>query len=141
MVLITPCCAACRKPLLNASPCWCAACHAGCILGELLTGKPIFPGSSTMNQLDRIMELTGRPSAEDLESIQSPFAATMMESCSTMQAKRIQDLFPHASKDACDLLMRLLQFNPKKRIRWAPAHTSAHVASCCNGTHSGRSFS
>lgn len=32
----------------------------GCILGELLNGKPIFPGSSTMNQLDRIMELTGR---------------------------------------------------------------------------------
>jgi hypothetical protein len=34
----------------------------GCILGELLNGKPIFPGSSTMNQLDRIMEFTGRPS-------------------------------------------------------------------------------
>ena len=31
----------------------------GCILGELLCGKPIFPGTSTMNQLDRIMEVTG----------------------------------------------------------------------------------
>eukprot|EP01026_Neomeris_dumetosa_P049744 TRINITY_DN4354_c0_g1_i1.p2 TRINITY_DN4354_c0_g1~~TRINITY_DN4354_c0_g1_i1.p2 ORF type:complete len:244 (+),score=27.02 TRINITY_DN4354_c0_g1_i1:277-1008(+) len=28
----------------------------GCILGELLMGKPIFPGNSTMNQLDRIIE-------------------------------------------------------------------------------------
>jgi hypothetical protein len=43
---------------------------AGCILGELLNGKPIFPGSSTMNQLDRIMELTGRPCQEDLDAIQ-----------------------------------------------------------------------
>jgi serine/threonine protein kinase len=30
---------------------------SGCILGELLLGKPIFPGTSTMNQLDRIIEV------------------------------------------------------------------------------------
>jgi mitogen-activated protein kinase 15 len=52
----------------------------GCILGELLGGKPMFPGTSTMNQLDRIIEVTGRPSAEDIEAINSPFAATMLES-------------------------------------------------------------
>jgi hypothetical protein len=34
--------------------------HPGCILGELMMGKPVFPGTSTMNQLDRIMEFTGR---------------------------------------------------------------------------------
>jgi mitogen-activated protein kinase 15 len=28
----------------------------GCIFGELLGGKPMFPGTSTLNQLDRIME-------------------------------------------------------------------------------------
>ncbi len=37
----------------------------GCILGEMLNGKPIFPGSSTMNQLDRIMEATGEGGAGD----------------------------------------------------------------------------
>lgn len=52
---------------------------AGCILGELINGKPIFPGTSTMNQLDRILEVTGRPSAVDIDSIQSPFAG---ERCS-----------------------------------------------------------
>lgn len=31
----------------------------GCILAELLLGKPFFPGTSTLNQLDRIMEVTG----------------------------------------------------------------------------------
>ena len=41
----------------------------GCILGEILGGSPLFPGSSTMNQLDKIIEVTGRPSAEDIESI------------------------------------------------------------------------
>jgi mitogen-activated protein kinase 15 len=30
---------------------------SGCILGELLGGKPMFQGTSTMNQLDKIMEV------------------------------------------------------------------------------------
>lgn len=101
---------------------------SGCILGELLNGKPIFPGSSTMNQLDRIMELTGRPSQEDLDAIQSPFAGTMMESCSVTQAKPIADMFPHASEDALDLLTKLLQFNPNKRLTAAEALAHPYVA-------------
>lgn len=46
----------------------------GCILAELLLGKPVFPGTSTLNQLDRVMEVTGRPSQEDVDSINSPLA-------------------------------------------------------------------
>eukprot|EP00877_Chromochloris_zofingiensis_P003410 jgi/Chrzof1/1306/Cz10g02130.t1_MAPK5 len=101
---------------------------SGCILGELLNGKPIFPGSSTMNQLDRIMELTGRPAQEDLDAIQSPFAATMMESCSVTQPKKLADIFPHASKEACDLLLRLLHFNPSKRISATEALRHPYVS-------------
>jgi len=41
----------------------------GCILGELITSKSLFPGTSTLNQIERILELTGRPSQKDLESI------------------------------------------------------------------------
>jgi mitogen-activated protein kinase 15 len=33
----------------------------GCILAELLIGKPIFPGNSTLNQLERILTFTGKP--------------------------------------------------------------------------------
>ena len=40
----------------------------GCILGEMLTCKPMFPGNSTMNQLDRIVAVVGRPGADDLAS-------------------------------------------------------------------------
>lgn len=33
----------------------------GCILAEMLVGKPVFPGSSTLNQLEKILTFTGRP--------------------------------------------------------------------------------
>jgi mitogen-activated protein kinase 15 len=87
----------------------------GCILGELLSGRPIFPGTSTMNQLDRIMEVTGRPSAEDIAAIKSPFAATMLESLPASRTKSFAELFPAASLDAVDLIRLSMHFNPTKR--------------------------
>ena len=33
----------------------------GCVMGEMLLGKPMFPGSSTMNQLERIVEVDVSP--------------------------------------------------------------------------------
>jgi mitogen-activated protein kinase 15 len=88
----------------------------GCILGELITNKPIFPGTSTMNQLDRIMEVTGRPSPEDVEAIKSPFAATMLESLPLGRPRALNEMFPSASLEALDLLRTCLAFNPGKRI-------------------------
>lgn len=46
----------------------------GCILAELLLGKPVFPGTSTLNQLDRVMELIGRPTQDDIDAIDCPLA-------------------------------------------------------------------
>jgi len=88
----------------------------GCILAELLLGKPVFPGTSTLNQLDRVMEVTGTPSQEDVDSINSPLAQTMLESLPPTKAKKLRDMFPTASEEALDLLKNLLQFNPNKRL-------------------------
>jgi len=88
----------------------------GCILGELLGGKPMFPGTSTMNQLDRIIEVVGRPTKEDIEAINSPFAATMLESLPETDPRPLASIFPNCDEDGLDLLAKLLQFNPDKRI-------------------------
>ena len=62
------------------------------------------------------MEVTGRPSQEDVESINSPLAQTMLESLPPTKAKKLRDMFPTASEEALDLLKNLLQFNPNKRL-------------------------
>ena len=100
----------------------------GCILAELLLGKPVFPGTSTLNQLDRVMEVTGRPSQEDVESINSPLAQTMLESLPPTKAKKLRDMFPTASEEALDLLKNLLQFNPNKRLTAEQALQHPYVA-------------
>ena len=37
----------------------------GCILAECLSGKPFFTGSTTMNQIERIMEVLGKPTSSE----------------------------------------------------------------------------
>lgn len=88
----------------------------GCILGETISGRPMFPGTSTMNQLERILEITGRPSDEDIESIQSPYARTMLESIPPSRQKSLAEVFPSASPEALDLVRQCLEFNPNRRI-------------------------
>ena len=43
----------------------------GCILGEMINGKAIFPGTSTLNQIERILDIIGRPSSQEVLSVQA----------------------------------------------------------------------
>lgn len=88
----------------------------GCILAEILSGKPLFPGTSTLNQLSKVLEVTGKPSSEDIEAIQSNLAATMLESMPAVKTKSMKNMFANAPPAALDLLAKLLTFNPDKRI-------------------------
>jgi len=100
----------------------------GCILGELLGGKPMFPGTSTMNQLEKIIEVTGKPSQDDIDSIKSPFASTMLEGLPQNEPKSLANIFPLASPEALDVLRQMLHFNPSKRITAEKALEHPYVA-------------
>ena len=59
----------------------------GCIIGELIVGKAIFPGTSTLNQIERVLELLGRPRADDIDSLESPLAANILASINVQKKK------------------------------------------------------
>jgi len=101
----------------------------GCILGELLGNKPMFPGSSTMNQIDKILEVLGSPTKEDLESIESDYAEQMLENLPEHSRKNgLDELYPSADEDAMDLLKKLLAFNPFRRVTVEQALEHPYVA-------------
>jgi mitogen-activated protein kinase 15 len=62
----------------------------GCILAEMLLLKPIFPGNSTLNQLERILTFTGKPSTEDVASLDSELATAMIDSIKSVKFKSIR---------------------------------------------------
>jgi len=91
----------------------------GIIVGEMLGGKPVFPGSSTLNQLERIIKVVGQPSAEEIEAMDSPFAKTMLESLTPPEnpkGKGWAAHYPNASAEAIDLVEKLMAFHPAKRL-------------------------
>lgn len=88
----------------------------GCILGELIVGKPIFPGSSTLNQIERVLELTGKPSQDDIDSIKSQHVQSVLSSINIPKKKSFSNFFSGSSDSALDLLQKLLVFNPSKRL-------------------------
>jgi len=74
------------------------------------------------------MEVTVRPNQEDVDSICSPVAQTMLESLPPTKARKLKDMFPTASPEALDLMKNLLHFNPNKRLSAEEALRHPYVA-------------
>lgn len=87
----------------------------GCILGEMINGRPMFPGTSTMNQIERIIELTGLPPKKDVDAIASPYASTMLESLPPVNPRTLGEVLPNAGSEALDFIRDCLKFNPDSR--------------------------
>ncbi|RMB93735.1 hypothetical protein DUI87_29827 [Hirundo rustica rustica] len=89
----------------------------GCILGEMLLGKPLFPGTSTMNQIEQILRVIPAPSPEDILALQSEYKASVINHMTSRQRVAFEEIFPSSTPlPALDLLKKLLVFNPDKRL-------------------------
>ncbi|CAH0479385.1 unnamed protein product [Peronospora belbahrii] len=89
---------------------------AGCILGELLGRKPLFPGSSTTNQLNKIFNILGTPDTFYIAKIYKEAAQKWVHRQRRRSKIPFEELYPNANQKALDLLDKLLVYDPKKRI-------------------------
>lgn len=88
----------------------------GCILAELLGGKPIFKGRDYVDQLNQILHYLGTPSEDTLRRVGSPRAQDYIRSLPIKPRIQFSTLYPTANPLALDLLSKLLCFDPARRI-------------------------
>lgn len=88
----------------------------GCILAELLGGRPFFKGRDYVDQLNQILHILGTPNEETLSRIGSPRAQEYVRNLPFMPKRSFPSLFPNANPDALDLLNDMLAFDPSSRI-------------------------
>lgn len=88
----------------------------GCILAELLGGKPFFKGRDYVDQLNQILHYLGTPDETTLSRIGSPRAQEYVRNLPYIHKTDFSTLFRNANPDALDLLDRMLAFDPSRRI-------------------------
>ncbi|KAK2711837.1 hypothetical protein QYM36_012835 [Artemia franciscana] len=88
----------------------------GCILAEMLSNRPLFPGKHYLDQLNHILGILGSPTQDDLQFIVNEKARSYLQSLPVKPKVPWCKLFPNADLKALDLLDRMLTFNPHKRI-------------------------
>ncbi|XP_076468687.1 mitogen-activated protein kinase 14B-like [Babylonia areolata] len=88
----------------------------GCILGEMITRKPLFKGVDHIDQLNKILSLVGKPSEEFIKAIASKDAQNYIRQLPRIPRKDFKKFFQGANPLAIDLLEKMLDLDPAQRI-------------------------
>jgi mitogen-activated protein kinase 1/3 len=90
---------------------------AGCILAEMVSRRPLFPGNDYHDQLVRIFRILGSPTAEDYRAIKSHRGRQYIRSMQWQRKTPWDAILPRTNPPYLDLLDQLLKFNPERRIK------------------------
>lgn len=89
----------------------------GCIFAEMLNnGRALFPGHNPEDQLQLIVNVCGSPSPEAIASVRDARARAHLARMPRHSRKPLRELFPRSDPMAIDLLEKILEFDPAKRI-------------------------
>jgi serine/threonine protein kinase len=88
----------------------------GCMFAELLTGKPLFPGITDIDQLSRIVRVFGAPNETIWPGVSSLPDFDKISFSDERDLLSLQKLLPQASPSALKFLAKFLVLDPERRI-------------------------
>ncbi|KAI0766248.1 kinase-like domain-containing protein [Irpex lacteus] len=87
----------------------------GCVLGEMFARKPILPGSSDLDQLEKIWQLCGTPTQITWPNFDTLPGCEGVKRFA-LHPRRVKQTYDMIGAETCDLLDKLLTCNPRERI-------------------------
>ncbi|XP_015442183.1 mitogen-activated protein kinase 7 isoform X1 [Pteropus alecto] len=93
----------------------------GCIFGEMLARRQLFPGKNYVHQLQLIMMVLGTPSPAVIQAVGAERVRAYIQSLPPRQPVPWETVYPGADRQALSLLGRMLRFEPSARISAAAA--------------------
>ena len=89
---------------------------AGCVMFEITSLYPLFPGSNEVDQISRIHKVLGVPSAEKLAKFREKGASHISFDFPPEKGIGIPQLIPQVHPDCVDLIVKLLKYDAAERI-------------------------
>jgi renal tumor antigen len=88
---------------------------AGCVMFEIMTLVPLFPGKNEVDMVHRIHNVLGTPAQHVLDRFKS-HASHLDFNFPPKQGTGIEKMLAHTSPECVDLLKRMLTYDPEHRI-------------------------
>ena len=89
---------------------------AGCVMFEITSLFPLFPGKDEIDQVTRIHRVLGSPSQQIIEKFMSKGPSLLLVDFPPQRGVGIRQLVPHATTDCIDLIVQLLKYDASERI-------------------------
>lgn len=86
----------------------------GCLIAEMIIGKPLFQGETTVDQLLQIIKVLGTPDSEQLSYLNKN--NTLTYSFPPVKPFTIAKIFTGQPKELVNLLSKILVYEPHKRL-------------------------
>jgi len=99
----------------------------GCVLAEMLRGRPLFPGENGVDQLVEIVKVLGTPSRRQIMAMNPQYQSFAFPSMKARGWGTV--LRKSVGPESRDLLGKLLDYDPEARVR--PLEACAHA--CFDG--------